>query len=53
VEIPEGVLAAGVPAAVKKPLSGASEAWVGYAAREYQAKRLRYLGARGPDPAGA
>jgi carbonic anhydrase/acetyltransferase-like protein (isoleucine patch superfamily) len=42
-EIPPGVLAAGVPAEVKKPLEGSSSAWVETAAREYQALRLRYL----------
>ena len=39
VEIPEGVLAAGIPARVKKELAGASQRWVETAAREYQAKR--------------
>jgi carbonic anhydrase/acetyltransferase-like protein (isoleucine patch superfamily) len=42
-EIPEGVLAAGVPARVKKELEGASQHWVQTAAREYQAKRLKYM----------
>ena len=43
-EIPDGVLAAGVPAKVKKELAGSSQRWVETAAREYQAKRLRYMG---------
>ena len=42
-EIPDGVLAAGVPAKVKKELAGSSQRWVETAAHEYQAKRLRYL----------
>ena len=42
-EIPGGVLAAGVPARVKKELAGASQRWVETAALEYQSKRLRYL----------
>ena len=43
VEIPGGVLAAGVPARVKKELAGSSQRWVETAALEYQAKRLRYM----------
>jgi carbonic anhydrase/acetyltransferase-like protein (isoleucine patch superfamily) len=43
VQIPDGVLAAGVPATVKKELAGSSQRWVQTAAREYQAKRLRYM----------
>lgn len=43
VEIPPGVLAAGVPARVKKEIAGESQRWVEHAAREYQSKRLRYL----------
>lgn len=42
-EIPPRVLAAGVPADVKKSLSGNSEQWVETAAAEYQSLRLRYL----------
>src|SRR3954465_4100346 len=42
-EIPGGVLAAGVPAKVKKELAGSSQRWVETAAREYQSKRLRYM----------
>jgi carbonic anhydrase/acetyltransferase-like protein (isoleucine patch superfamily) len=46
-QIPPGVLVAGVPAEVKKPLGGRSSEWVGKVAAEYQALRLRYLaGAR-------
>jgi carbonic anhydrase/acetyltransferase-like protein (isoleucine patch superfamily) len=41
--IPDGVLAAGVPATVKKELAGSSQQWVERAAREYQAKRLKYM----------
>ena len=43
VEIPPGVLAAGIPARVKKKIAGESQRWVETAAREYQSKRLRYL----------
>lgn len=42
-EIPAEVLAAGVPAEVKKPLSGSAAEWIEMAAREYQSLRLRYL----------
>jgi carbonic anhydrase/acetyltransferase-like protein (isoleucine patch superfamily) len=42
-DIPGGVLAAGIPATVKKELAGSSQEWVETAAREYQAKRLRYM----------
>jgi carbonic anhydrase/acetyltransferase-like protein (isoleucine patch superfamily) len=42
VEIPPGVLAAGVPAKVKKQLSGSSERWLQTAADEYQKRRLEY-----------
>ena len=42
-EIPPEVLAAGVPAEVKKDLGGSSSAWVEMAAREYQALRLKYM----------
>ena len=44
VEIPAGMLAAGVPATVKKALAGSSQRWVETAALEYQRKRLRYMG---------
>ena len=42
-EIPPEVLAAGVPAQVKKQLGGSSSEWVEMAAREYQALRLKYM----------
>ena len=42
-EIPPGVLAAGVPARVKKEIAGESQRWVQTAALEYQSKRLRYM----------
>jgi carbonic anhydrase/acetyltransferase-like protein (isoleucine patch superfamily) len=35
-QVPAGYLAAGVPAIVKKPLSGASAEWVGKPARHYK-----------------
>jgi carbonic anhydrase/acetyltransferase-like protein (isoleucine patch superfamily) len=41
--IPAGVLAAGVPATVKKELDGSARAWVERAAREYQSMRERYM----------
>ena len=41
--IPPEVLIAGVPAEVKKPLSGNSKVWVEQAAQEYNLLRLRYL----------
>jgi len=43
-EIPPEVLAAGVPAVVKKDLGGSSSEWVEIAAREYQSLRLKYMG---------
>src|ERR687885_1192848 len=43
-EIPPEVLAAGVPATVKKDLGGSSSEWVEMAAREYQSLRLKYMG---------
>lgn len=42
-EIPPEVLAAGVPAQVKKSLEGGSSAWIESAAREYQSLRLKYM----------
>jgi carbonic anhydrase/acetyltransferase-like protein (isoleucine patch superfamily) len=42
-EIPPGVLAAGVPAVVKKELSGSSQRWIESAAADYQARRRLYL----------
>ena len=42
-----GMLAAGVPAVEKKPLSGSAQRWTETAAKEYQRYRARYLaGAR-------
>src|ERR687898_3398081 len=46
-EIPPEVLAAGVPAEVKKDLGGSSSEWLEMAAREYQALRLKYMGGVG------
>jgi carbonic anhydrase/acetyltransferase-like protein (isoleucine patch superfamily) len=43
-EIPPEVMAAGMPAQVKKSLGGSSSAWVEMAAREYQSLRLKYMG---------
>ncbi len=43
VAAPETVVA-GVPAQVKRPLSGNARRWVANAAREYRQLRLRYLG---------
>src|SRR5215216_1311025 len=43
-EIPPAVLAAGIPAQVKKSLEGSSSEWVEMAAREYQSLRLKYVG---------
>ena len=42
-EIPPGVLAAGVPAKIKKELSGSALAWTGRAAAHYQELREDYL----------
>ena len=42
-EIPPGVLAAGVPAKIKKELSGSALAWTGRAADHYQELREEYL----------
>jgi carbonic anhydrase/acetyltransferase-like protein (isoleucine patch superfamily) len=42
-EIPPGVLAAGVPAAVKKQVDGSSRRWLETAAAEYRELRRRYL----------
>ena len=41
-QIPPGHLAAGVPAAVKKPLDGSSNNWVGTAAQHYRDRATRY-----------
>jgi carbonic anhydrase/acetyltransferase-like protein (isoleucine patch superfamily) len=43
-EIPPEVLAAGVPAKVRKSIEGSSSEWVEMAAREYQSLRLKYMG---------
>jgi carbonic anhydrase/acetyltransferase-like protein (isoleucine patch superfamily) len=42
-EIAPGVLAAGVPAQIKKELSGSALAWTGRAAQHYQQLREHYL----------
>ena len=42
-EIPAGMLAAGTPARIVKPLDGSSRHWVETAAADYAALRLRYL----------
>jgi carbonic anhydrase/acetyltransferase-like protein (isoleucine patch superfamily) len=42
-EIGPGMLAAGVPAQEKKPLTGSAERWIETAAGEYQEYRRRYL----------
>lgn len=42
-EIPAEVLAAGVPAQVKKSLGGEASRWVETAALEYQSLRLKYM----------
>jgi carbonic anhydrase/acetyltransferase-like protein (isoleucine patch superfamily) len=44
-EIGPGMLAAGVPAQEKKPLTGSAERWIETAAEEYQEYRRRYLAA--------
>jgi carbonic anhydrase/acetyltransferase-like protein (isoleucine patch superfamily) len=43
-EIPAGVVAAGIPAVVKKPVDGSSRRWIDTAAAEYRELRRRYLG---------
>jgi len=42
-EIPGGVVAAGVPAVVKKPVEGSSRHWIETGAAEYRRMRSRYL----------
>ena len=42
-EIPPGVVAAGVPAVVKKEVDGSSRRWIETAAMEYRELRRRYL----------
>jgi carbonic anhydrase/acetyltransferase-like protein (isoleucine patch superfamily) len=41
--VPAGVVAAGVPAAVKKQVDGSSRRWTESAAAEYRELRVRYL----------
>jgi carbonic anhydrase/acetyltransferase-like protein (isoleucine patch superfamily) len=49
-EVPPGHLAAGVPAEVKKPLSGSSASWVMRSAAHYQENGRRFRrGLRAPD----
>jgi carbonic anhydrase/acetyltransferase-like protein (isoleucine patch superfamily) len=49
-EVPPDHLAAGVPARVKKPLSGSSASWVARSAGHYQENGRRYRkGLRAPD----
>jgi carbonic anhydrase/acetyltransferase-like protein (isoleucine patch superfamily) len=42
-EVPPGVVAAGVPAVVKKEIDGSSRRWIESAAAEYRDLRSRYL----------
>jgi carbonic anhydrase/acetyltransferase-like protein (isoleucine patch superfamily) len=42
-EIPPGVVAAGIPAVVKKAVDGSSRQWIETAAAEYRELRRRYL----------
>jgi carbonic anhydrase/acetyltransferase-like protein (isoleucine patch superfamily) len=42
-EIPAGIVAAGVPAIVKKQVDGSSRRWIESAAAEYRELRRRYL----------
>jgi carbonic anhydrase/acetyltransferase-like protein (isoleucine patch superfamily) len=42
-EVPPGVVAAGVPAAVKKEVDGSSRVWIAGAAAHYRELRGRYL----------
>lgn len=51
-EVPPGVLVAGVPAEVKKELSGRSAEWVGLAAGEYQKLQRRYRSKNSPPSGG-
>src|ERR1700730_2445396 len=41
-QVPPGHLAAGVPATVKKPLSGSSARWVGITAQHYRDRAIAY-----------
>lgn len=45
-QIPDGVLAAGAPAAVKKPLTGEASKWIDVAADEYVKLSRAYLAER-------
>lgn len=51
-EIGAGMLAVGVPARERGPLSGSAAAWTAHAVDEYQAYRVRYLSALGRDQQG-
>jgi carbonic anhydrase/acetyltransferase-like protein (isoleucine patch superfamily) len=42
-EIPPGVVAAGMPAVVKKKVDGSSRRWIESAATQYRDLRSRYL----------
>lgn len=45
-EVPDGYLAAGSPAEVKKPLSGAAASWVARAAKSYEDLAGAYIAGR-------
>jgi carbonic anhydrase/acetyltransferase-like protein (isoleucine patch superfamily) len=49
-EVPPRYLAAGVPAVVKKPLSGSSAEWVKHAAEHYRENARRYRRTLSPPP---
>jgi carbonic anhydrase/acetyltransferase-like protein (isoleucine patch superfamily) len=49
-EIPDGHMAAGVPASVKKQLDGSSGSWVGTTAQHYQDRATRYRAELKPIP---
>lgn len=49
-QIPPGHLAAGVPAKVKKELSGSSSSWVGTSAEHYRKRAVRYRAGLKPIP---
>ena len=50
-EVPAGHMAAGVPATVKKALTGSSDHWVGITAKHYRDRAVRYRAGlkRAPD----
>jgi carbonic anhydrase/acetyltransferase-like protein (isoleucine patch superfamily) len=48
-EIPSRVLAAGIPAQIKKELDGSAAEWVQTAALEYQSLRLKYMNGKVPE----